>query len=167
MTKPDRSFMGIRIEGEYNHGRSYCDQRSLEELVAIFKAAFDKGVKAIAWEQYTPYFNDGEPCEFSVGDFAFTTNQVVADAWLDNNAGSEGDCYDYKGELIPGYLRTDFYSYQTPWHTDYPHPDGFVKGDIEMPNGNEFEQVLNQTFGDHTIVVVTPTQVVQSEYDHE
>mgnify|MGYP000573623665 CR=1 FL=1 len=31
----------------------------------IFEA--DPGVKGISWVQYTPYFNDGDPCTFGVG----------------------------------------------------------------------------------------------------
>ena len=34
------------------------------------KEFFDKNpdITAFTWVQYTPYFNDGEPCEFGVGD---------------------------------------------------------------------------------------------------
>lgn len=35
---------------------------------ALFQPIFDKTDKidSISWRQYTPYFNDGEPCEFNV-----------------------------------------------------------------------------------------------------
>lgn len=165
MNSYDRTFMGITIQGEYNHGHSYLDQRPLEELTAYFQAAFDKGILAIAWKQYTPYFNDGDPCHFSVGDFAFTSNPRVASAWLDDDSGDEDDKYGYDGELIPNYTPTDFYSYEKPSGDE--HPDGFLPRDIDLPIGGYFEQALNQTFGDHTTVVVTPEKVVQFEYDHE
>ena len=29
------------------------------------------GVEAVQWDQHTPYFNDGEPCEFIRYDFQF------------------------------------------------------------------------------------------------
>ena len=40
------------------------------ELQPLFDAFFEqhKCIKAITWTQYTPYFNDGEPCEFNVYD---------------------------------------------------------------------------------------------------
>ena len=44
-------------------------------LVADFRAVFEKhpDVKHILWRQYTPYFNDGEPCVFRVRDvYVFT-----------------------------------------------------------------------------------------------
>lgn len=169
MTKlqTERSFMGIKIAGEYTHGRSYEDQRPLNELTSYFQDAFDKGIKAISWQQYTPYFNDGEPCEFGVGDISFTNNPVVASAWLDEEQGDECDKYDVDGNIRKDYTPTDFYSYEQPWHVNYPHPDGFAVGDIDLPGMGEFERALNETFGDHTTVVVTPDRVVQFYYDHE
>ena len=163
----DREFMGIPIQGTYYHGRRYQEQFPLEDLVTYFKKAFEKGVKAIAWQQYTPYFNDGEPCEFGVGDLSFTSNPVVAADWLNEDAGDEEDRYDDSGNIREDYTPTDFYSYEKPWHVNYPHPDGFNKDDIEFPDLGNFEQALNETFGDHTTVVVTPDRVVQFEYDHE
>lgn len=43
----------------------------------VFKAC--PSIEKIRWTQYTPYFNDGEPCEFSVGDRQFK----IGDDWLD------------------------------------------------------------------------------------
>src|SRR5690348_1020347 len=105
----DRKFMGITIEGDYTDGRYYHEQKPMSELVTYFKNAFDKGVKAIAWSQYTPYFNDGEACEFGVGDIAFTSNSKVVSAWLDDDAGDQEDdrYYDDDGNEIKDVLRTD------------------------------------------------------------
>jgi hypothetical protein len=42
-----------------------------EAVKDAFKDVFDKfpEISEIAWCQYTPYFNDGDPCYFSVHDF--------------------------------------------------------------------------------------------------
>ena len=39
-----------------------------EQFPAMFKELFDKypNVSSIGWVQYTPYFNDGDECTFSV-----------------------------------------------------------------------------------------------------
>lgn len=50
------------------HARSY-----IESGVQQFFEACPE-VNAIFWRQYTPYFNDGEPCEFSVHDLFFNIN---------------------------------------------------------------------------------------------
>lgn len=49
---------------------------ALDEANAVVKSAFSDAAKALfeqhpemqsfGWAQYTPYFNDGDPCEFSV-----------------------------------------------------------------------------------------------------
>jgi len=46
-----------------------------EKMNVLFKAFFDTypQVKTIYWSQYTPYFNDGDECVFSVNDIYFTT----------------------------------------------------------------------------------------------
>ena len=47
-----------------------------QELLELFKEVLEKSnyVNRIYWYQYTPYFNDGEPCEFGVYDIWFQTD---------------------------------------------------------------------------------------------
>lgn len=42
------------------------------------KEFFDKnpGITGVVWTQYTPYFNDGDTCEFSVHEATFTNAPV-------------------------------------------------------------------------------------------
>lgn len=44
-------------------------------MLPAFKEFFERHPKvtAIGWTQYTPHFNDGEPCEFSIYDRYFST----------------------------------------------------------------------------------------------
>ena len=37
----------------------------------LFKELFEKHpqLESVSWRQYTPYFNDGDPCYFRVGEF--------------------------------------------------------------------------------------------------
>lgn len=53
-----------------------------------FEGFFDKhpNVLGFTWTQYTPYFNDGEPCEFSRHEF-----RVVFDTEKGRQAVEEGD----------------------------------------------------------------------------
>lgn len=34
-------------------------------------------IEAVRWEQYTPYFMDGDPCEFGVHDIQFKFSQEL------------------------------------------------------------------------------------------
>lgn len=57
-----------------------------EKFKAMIQAAFTEAVgefwnefpeaKVVSWNQYTPYFNDGEPCEFSVNEWSVRVNDV-------------------------------------------------------------------------------------------
>lgn len=183
-----RVFMGLDIEGDrgYTRYRQSYVPRPVEELYPYIKDAFDKGVKAITWKQYTPYFNDGEPCEFSVGEPAVTKNPEVAKAWLEENFYPEveteitkeefesEDSRWYTQRIVENgadkkYFRTyeeGTYDYEIPYYGT--HPDGIVKDELDIPvQAGEFEDALRTAFGDHTQVVVTPERVVQFEYSHD
>jgi hypothetical protein len=162
----DRMFMGIPIEGSIVGTRKYVDQRPITDLFEQFQKAFASGVKAITWTQYTPYFNDGETCEFSVGDYHVTTNDRVASSWLNEEFP---DAEDYEDD----YRDEGFWGYNKPWvgykGTEYPHPDGITVE--QWPNLDisdaSYEHTMLETFGDHTQVVVTPSRVVLFSYEHE
>ena len=181
-----RLFNGVPVEGErYAWSRSHVNPRPLEELYPYIKDTFDKGVKAITWHQYTPYFNDGEPCEFNVYDASVTTNPEVADAWLNEDfyietrkEVSEQEYTEAKSQRYNyGYFEEDgkywrefsegVYDYEVPFYSG-GHPDGIEPKSINLPiTSSEFEDALRTAFGDHTAVVVTPERVVQFEYSHD
>lgn len=52
------------------NGRLY-----IEAAVAHFLEACPE-VTSVFWRQYTPYFNDGSPCEFSVHDLCFSLDSI-------------------------------------------------------------------------------------------
>ena len=71
----------IELQNKFNH--LILVQRELakkfqETAQGLFKETtkefFEKnpGIKAIVWAQFTPYFNDGDTCEFGVNDPTFT-----------------------------------------------------------------------------------------------
>lgn len=56
---------------------SYQEQfrkAATEKLKEFFVKFWEENpaIKAVTWNQYAPYFNDGDPCEFSVNDPYFT-----------------------------------------------------------------------------------------------
>lgn len=161
-----RTFMGITIEGDTGYGRYQRDaQEPIEKLYPYIKTALSNGALAISWNQYTPYFNDGEPCEFSVGDVGVTTDPKIRDAWLEGLSGIENEdgSYDYIEHYeytVPSQAQADKWGLR--------HPDGLVGDDFDVPaNEERFEDALRATFGDHTTIVITPERVVQFEYSHD
>lgn len=185
-----RRFLGLPIEGDRGYvtrNRVYIP-RPIEDLREYLMEAWDQGILAITWNQYTPRFNDGDICEFGVNDVSVTSDPKVAEDWLN------GDFYEeYTREVTEEeYLEE---TTNTRWHTGYykeeedgqptryfrgleegtysfylgsNHPDGLNSDDVNLHlNDIEFEDALKQVFGDGTQVVISPTRVVQFEYDHE
>jgi hypothetical protein len=152
------NFMGMPVEGNYG-GWARAVQEPIENLYPYFKDAFANGVKAVKWQQYTPGWNDGEPCEFSISDVYVTSNEVVAAAWLDN---TEPDW-----EVAYPEQELDYYEDYLFSEGRYGgHPDGDEIGKLPLPvDHGQFEDALRGVFGNDTEVVVTPERVVQFEYD--
>lgn len=151
-----KDFMGIPIAGNYG-GWARAVQQPIEDLYPYFKEAFDKGIKAVKWEQYTPGWNDGEPCEFSISDVKFTANSEIAQAWLDSDDPDYDVIYPNHGYRY--FDEENFMGYGE-------HPDGNEFKNINLPVAEgRFEDALRGVFGNDTQVVVTPERVVQFEWD--
>lgn len=166
----DRKFMGIEVEGDIvSQGRTPVDQEPIENLYPYFKAAFENGVLAVKWEQYTPYFNDGEPCYFRVGEPQYTSNSGIAEKFL-NDEGNWDLTDDDLRELYPdkdeSWYENNLYLESYNFQGWGGHPDGLNAINIPVDE-RRFELALLGAFGDHTTVVVTPDRVVQFYYDHE
>jgi hypothetical protein len=113
-------------------------------------------VKAIVWTQYTPYFNDGDTCEFSVGCATFTSAPDPENIrWGAYDGEEEGiwtygdDCYDDSVEL-PAEMNTALC-------------DSFNG----MIQSSEMEDVMKAMFDDHVQVVATRAGFEVSELDHD
>jgi hypothetical protein len=57
-----------------------------QEIAEDLKNSLPEGAVGLLWRQFTPTFNDGEPCEFTVSDvdeFLFETEQEKSENWYD------------------------------------------------------------------------------------
>lgn len=101
--------------------------------------------EGVRWTQYTPFWNDGEPCTFSVNDF----NLKMQDSPPDAGDHEDGFEYDYgpRARTNPE-LKAAFVTVKR----------------IEREVDNEF---FHLTFGDHAQVTATRTGFEVEEYDHE
>ena len=105
-----------------------------------FKKAFaaHPDLKAIQWRQYTPYFNDGDPCRFHTHDFDMKFADTPEDAG-DNEDGFEstyGDRYESPAaKAVSAVGRID-------------------------------DEVYLAVFGDHCRVTATRTGFEVEGYDH-
>lgn len=148
------------------------------EFAAFFEA--NPRVEAVRWTQYTPYFNDGEACVFSVNDFEVRLGEpagsVSDDAeeddedgeWLDHWALTrESVCVQRGTKEQPGWngkMQT------VPNYVDVPKKP--IGRDIaealgKLEDAVNDEDVMQAVFGDHVQVTATRDGFTTEEYSHE
>ncbi|MGK5533348.1 hypothetical protein [Streptomyces sp. URMC 129] len=165
------NFLGIPVHGDITIGQDRKKQRPIEELQPILQAVLDDpSVVEFGWRQYTPYFNDGDPCVFSAyGVWVRTDADTDVDdryeLWLDGTHRSLGN--------VP-YIRATAPETAAGWRWvpgDYVGPDKArydrcraLGAAIE---GGEFYDVLLQAFGDHASVTVRRDGIEVESYDHD
>jgi hypothetical protein len=161
------------------------------EFNNIIKLFFDEcpKVQAVVWNQYTPYFNDGDECIFSVNEPTFITKNFDRDDLL--------DAYEYNDDEEYGCLKVP--SYAANWDeeiandrkhmanrpddqwvqgyypkciaaleemkTNFPGYDVKIKAFANLLEENE--DMLREVYGDHSAVYLTPGEVIVEEYSHE
>lgn len=77
-------FLSRVVEAEEQYKKRVQDASRVfqkEVYNGFFKPVLDKHpiIGRFTWTQYTPYFNDGEPCEFGVHDLNVVTQRDVDD----------------------------------------------------------------------------------------
>lgn len=119
-------------------------ESALKECFADLFTRFPK-VSAVRWTQYTPYFNDGDTCEFSVHD-----PEIFFDG-EDPDACERGD------------------GFEVGWYCDDDEPSRPLAEywSEHMRPAFKLEQIFNLTFGDHVEVVATREGFRVSEYEHD
>jgi len=121
-------------------------------------------IKRIEWTQYTPYFNDGEPCEFSVYDLNGHTNDCDCDEWeralpiYSQWLEEEHDWEKENMQKLRDKLKLSTKEI-VQMNEDF---------DVVQTNFNKIpEDVMKDIFGDHAIITVTLEGIDCEEYDHD
>lgn len=155
-------------------------KKRYEKMVKGFKEEDFKGwfleyfklypfITSIKWTQYTPYFNDGDRCVFSIQEpeLELSAAFVSANPGLNLTGSSynkknpdeeDGDTDDIQSVTLNTY---DFTKEQGKAYPD-------MKAAINsITNLFAAEDILLHVFGDHTEIVVTPEKIVVEEYEHD
>lgn len=118
-------------------------------------------IKTIKWTQYTPYFNDGDECTFSVHEPTFSNaagNQLTAWGEIDEDEVPEGseranELWTFDGSWnIPDELKQ---------HTDD------IKAFCNAITCEEMESVMRAMFDEHSVVTITRDGIEVEEYEHD
>jgi hypothetical protein len=134
-------------------------EKSKEMFTNVSKLVFDKhpALGSFAWHQYTPYFNDGEECVFSVNKDYVRIN------------GDDGDT-NYSDTKV-----TDWGAKKDPVTGKYPEIDNpnynaaiaAAQSDVKEFLANIDDSVLRDMFGDHVEITVTRNETQVEEYEHD
>lgn len=171
----DRLLFGsIPVEGEpYFNRHANKEQWGEVEFRALLEPILTQFPDVtVGWSQYTPYFNDGDVCEFGAGEVGFTTPELEAKyPYFKDNT----DCYEsslfslYMHEVNGG--SSVRYNPETKVvdeisGTEEPHPAyALVK---EFANKFEyFQNYLYEQFGDHAIVKINSSKVTIEGFEHD
>ena len=156
------------------------EQRALKakfqtEAQAMFKETmkefFDKnpGISALKWSQYTPYFNDGNACEFNVNDVYFTN---ASPEELDNV--NHHGVYEGEDETV-WVVRSVKYTLSSKYHAEDAAKIRAAGGvDVDscqlidkMIQSSEMEDIMEEMFGDHVVITATRDGFDVNDYEHD
>jgi hypothetical protein len=173
-TDTKRNFLGMPVSGDITQGSTRVEQKPIEELAPLFQAVLDDPtIVEFGWRQYTPYFNDGDTCEFK-----------VRGTWVRTTAEPEGAVDEYGDEYEDGYsLDVDYHpslgKVKSDWNEEtrkfenkrYEGPDEGRYDrcqalDSALQSG-AFDNVLLKNFGDHAMVTVRKDGIEVEYYSHD
>lgn len=126
-------------------------------------------LEGFRWNQYTPGFNDGEPCEFGVHgpQFLFSAD-IVARNDEDGNEVDISDLWVEGGDY--GDINDDFFDKKTDifTHKEVAILKKTVKNaEILFEHLQKMENELQNLFGDGVEITVTATGVETENFDHD
>lgn len=148
---------GRPVTGELSsRHRDKADQKSIEEFVVALDALFAyPEVESVRWGQYTPSFNDGDPCVFSFGEFEVKL--------FGNDEGGEredGFLSDYHVNEHFNNLMAATYSYSNK------HPIAeLLDSSFGYRHVDAYVDALETAFGDPAEVIATREGFHVEDYD--
>lgn len=167
-TEPRTSFFGVPVYGDFDEGATRVEQWPIEKFRPILRAVLDHpDFAAVRWTQYTPYFNDGDPCTFSAckPGFLLNSDEEGTDGFdrYENSVGRHPSLGEYPhvwDEDARKYVRQP---YEGPDESRYLIFEAFS----DAIESGHFENVLIDAFGDHAEVTITPDRIDVDHYSHD
>lgn len=136
-------------------------QQLFKETTKVFFVE-NPAVKAIVWNQYTPYFNDGDTCEFSVHEPCFTNaegDDLDDISWGEYNGDREGIWASESWGINNSQAQADDAYIGVNAQSCYNFSNIITSA--------EMQDVMLHMFGDHVRVVVTAEGFDVSSCDHD
>jgi hypothetical protein len=153
-----------KITNKYNETIQELNKEMLSALKEGFKEFWELNpkIKAVVWQQYTPYFMDGDPCEFSVNEVSFTNAEDEEDlkqiSWGEYYGNNPDVICFNKSEFSMG--RKSKVAGACDNSDSVIHLSNFI-------TSSAAEEMLKSTFGDHKLVIATREGFTTYEFEHE
>jgi hypothetical protein len=153
-----------RLKKELRSKRKELSDASSDLFDSWCKDFFTKNsdvVKSFAWNQYTPYFNDGDTCVFSANTDYIKVNGEYCDE-LDNIQKIKVTNW--------GTWNRETKTYDNRVQMENPNYDERL--DNLVTEIKDFLQLFDddfylQKYGDHTEITVTKNGIDVDEFDHD
>lgn len=161
-TEATTNFLGIPVDGTIQ-STSRTEQKPLSDLEPFLRAVLDdERIVSFGWQQYTPYFNDGDACVFGISEPWFRTVDDDEDVdryalEIDGHASLGARFWDGKASR---YVNVDRDAETVACRErclDLAHAIG----------SSAFNDVLLAAFGDHAEVELTRDGITVDTYSHE
>lgn len=181
MTENNLAITDRNINGDISRrSTARQEQKGVQEfLTAVDAVLAVPGVKAIKWSQYTPYFNDGDPCEFTT----YLSGIVVEDRFLTEEEIEYGDFGDYGDGALSSYelfvrlkgwgeVNNDrelyFADENRRFERNGQDTEAIVKAfEALEKQWGAFDDVLSTNFGDPASVTATTKGFDVEYYEHD
>ena len=166
----------LAAKEQYEAEKKKISVRGKELIQDVLKSVFDEDpdLASVGWDQYTPYFNDGDPCVFSVND--------VGCAWFKDNVTPE----ERENMLLPdrywddeeGFIVEESVGWRDftligsdPQNPDWGLPEKCRKSWNTLAEFNKFLQanqdLAQDIFGDHVQIRATREGIEVEECSHD
>jgi hypothetical protein len=146
-------------------------KRGEEVIPLLFSKFFETHgdvVEAVAWTQYTPHFNDGEPCEFSVHEprIRIKIPGFHEDAEFDAETETSYDAFlDTSWDLKHGFEEGG--TFPQDLKEDVLAAAEAVEEIGTVLQDSGVEDAMRLLFGDHVHVTVTAKKTYINDYEHD
>ncbi len=161
----------MSIQAISNEFIDYCNaaikeiqEKGQQKLKEVFKLFWESNpnVHLVMWTQYTPYFNDGAECVFSVGEILFSN-------LADSDEYKNVDYDDYDGDLENIWICSEVGEWQNDKNIKDSERMNFDMAE-DLTNflySKSMKDVLKLLFEDHVKVFATREGFTAVPFDHD
>jgi|SRR5690606_7729253 len=160
------------LKAKYQAIKKEMEENGKSALKEVFSIFFEKHpeIKGIVWTQYTPYFNDGEACTFSVGSPHFKIHPKKLSI-MDPEIRKEFFRYSKEEEYTEDpfadtYKQCYLYALKRKKNKT-PEEQALVDDSKDIIEAFSLDEIFESVFGDHVKVIASKKGFKIEEYEHD